>query len=116
MFCVLPFGNAKAVVVAITGAANVTWLHLWYLEGPEADEGAELDDQVVATRRRGAAEFFDLVVGEPHFVSLAGAVLSHTDYRDKLLQIPSYLIERRPAGGRILGSTALAAVLCLRFV
>jgi len=42
-------GLAVAEVIAIAGTADMVRLHLWHRKGAEADEGSELDTQVVAT-------------------------------------------------------------------
>jgi len=75
----------------------------------EADEGPELDTQVIVTGSSRPAKSFDLVVGEPHFVSLADAVSAYTDCSYKLLQIPWRLRRWRPTSGVVSESTALVA-------
>ena len=51
------------------------------------DPPTTINNQVVTMGSSRPAKSFNLVVGEPHFVSLAGAVSAYTDCNDKLLQI-----------------------------
>jgi len=42
-------GLVVAEVLAIAGTADMVRLHQWHPKGAEADEGSELDTQVIAT-------------------------------------------------------------------
>jgi len=91
VFRVLPLGNPESVVLAVVDATNVVGLDLGDLEGPEADEPAELDDEVVASRGRGSPQRLEVVVGEPDFEPALGSLFAHTICSEKAVQVSSYL-------------------------
>jgi len=68
---VLARPDPQAVLPAVA-LATVRGSDLRDLEGAEADERAQPDDEVVALARGGSAEVLDLAVGQPDFVFAPG--------------------------------------------
>jgi len=74
-------GADPEAVLAVVGSFHVDGANLWNLEGAQADERTELDDEVVALAVCGSAEVLDLPVGEPDLVFVPiGRFDSHYDY------------------------------------
>jgi hypothetical protein len=77
---IFPGLHAQPVLAAL-GFFHIDRSDLWDLKCPEADERAELDDDIVTLAVGGSAQIFDLTVSEPDFVLVSsGRSNTHYDY------------------------------------
>jgi hypothetical protein len=72
--------DAESVLSAL-GLLDVDGLDLWNLEGTQASERTELNDDIVSLAVRRPPQVFDFAVGEPNLMLVSSSRFNvHYDY------------------------------------